>query len=122
MSERQLELAHVEDLRARFLCAPGSDHVGLVSIAPGEIRTAVVIVHGMGEQRARRVWTTVVTAVARAVAVGLPDQIVWNSVATGFRCSQKVRKYCAVVNLDERSPIASHVHQVETISSAMSLT
>jgi hypothetical protein len=63
-----------------------------------------------------------VTAVARAVAVGLPDQIVWNSVATGFRCSQKVRKYCAVVNLDERSPIASHVHQVETISSAMSLT
>jgi hypothetical protein len=59
MSERQLELAYVEDLRARFLCAPGSDHVdvGLVPIAPGNIRTAVVIVHGMGEQRARRVWT-----------------------------------------------------------------
>jgi hypothetical protein len=57
MSECQLELVYVEDLRARFLCAPGSDHVGLVPITPGEIRTAVVIVHGMGEQRARRVST-----------------------------------------------------------------
>jgi hypothetical protein len=57
MSERQLELAHVEDLRACFLCAPGSDHVGLVFIARAEIRTAVVIVHGMGEQRPRRVST-----------------------------------------------------------------
>jgi hypothetical protein len=57
MSERQFERAHVEDLRACFLCAPGSDHVGLVPIAPGEIRTAAVIVHGMGEQRARRVST-----------------------------------------------------------------